>query len=147
MREKVLVVIALLSVAIAGCTTGTAYPGVLQNFASACDKVNEGQQIAVEGYLRLPDTVTSTSSVRLRLYPDLSFHGSAIGVLMRFGEGPDEARRIVTAYRDEDLKVHLADGTVVPFRTKVRVSGRMRIPLGPSRVMCELDNPYVEKAK
>ncbi len=132
---------------IAACTPGTAYPGALQDFASACGKFNEGQQIAVEGYLRLPDTLINKSSVELRLYQDLGFRSRPIGVIMLFGDGPNEATRITSPYHDEDLKVHLADGTVVPFRTRLRVSGRMSIPVSPSDFRCVLENPYVERAK
>ncbi len=147
MRVRILFVIVLASVCLTACNPGTAYPGTLQDFSAACDKANEGQQIAVEGYLRLPDTLTSTSSVELRLYRDLSFEGRAIGVPMRFGNEPNEATPIVSAYRDQDLKVRLADGVIVPFRTRVRVSGKMVIPLAPSNFRCELENPYVEQAK
>ncbi len=147
MRERILVLMALISLCLTACTPGTPYPGTLQDFAVACAGFNEGQQVAVEGYLRLPDTLTSTSSVELRLYRDLSFHGRPIGVPMLFGDGPDQARRITASYRDQDLVVHLADGTTVPFRTRVRVSGRMHIPVAPSDFMCELENPYIEKAK
>ncbi len=147
MRAAVLASIVLASVWVAGCTPGTAYPGSLQDFASACDKFNEGQQIAVEGYLRLPDTLVSKSSVELRLYRDLSFQGRRIGVIMLFGNGPNEVTLITSPYHDEDLKVHLADGSVVPFRTRLRVSGKMAIPAGPSGFRCVLENPYVERAK
>ncbi len=147
MRERILVVIMLASLCLSGCAPGTSYPGALQDFSTACDKANEGRQIAVEGYLRLPDTLTSTSSVELRLYRDTGFHGVPIGVPMRFGDAPNEAAKIVTAYRDQDLKVYLANGTVVPFETKVRVSGKMVIPLAPSNFRCELENPYVEQVK
>ncbi len=113
----------------------------------ACARFNEGQQIAVEGYLRLPDTLTSTTSVELRLYRDVGFHGRTIGVPVLFGDGPDQAQEITASFSDQDLIVHLADGSPVPFRTRVRVSGRMHIPVGPSNFLCELENPYIEKAK
>ena len=138
---------ALMGIRITACTPRRSYPGVLQDFPSACEKYNESHQIAVEGYLRLPDTLTSTTSVELRLYRDLRFQGRPIGVPMLFGDSPNEAHKIVTSFRDEDLKVHLADGAVVPFRTRVRVSGRMHIPVGPTNFSCELEDPYVEEAK
>ncbi len=147
MREQIFVVMAVVSLWASACTPGTAYPGALQDFSSACAKYNEGEQIAVDGYLRLPDTLTSTSSVELRLYRDVGFHGRPIGVPMLFGNGPNEAHQITTSFHDRDLIVRLADGVTVPFGTRVRVSGRMHIPIGPTSFSCELENPYVELAK
>ncbi len=147
MRSGILVVITLMALRITACSPRIARPGILQDFSNACDKANEGQEIAVEGYLRLPDVLTSSNSVELRLYRDATFSGKPIGVTMRFGNGPNEATKITTAYQDKDLQVHLANGTAVPFRTRVRVSGRMYYPLVPQDFACGLENPYVEPAK
>ncbi len=147
MRVRILVVMALVCLCASACVSGTPYAGPLQDFSSACAPYNEGQQISVDGYLRLPDTLTSTSSVELRLYRDAGFHGRPIGVPVLFGDGPNEARRITTSFHDQDLIVHLANDAAVPFRTRVRVSGRMHIPIGPASFACELENPYVELAK
>ena len=146
MRATSLLVVVLTVAGLAACVPQAAYPGALQAFADACDKPNEGLQIAVEGYLRLPDTLDSTDSVVLRLYPDLSFSGTPIGVTMKFGDSPNEARSITSSFRDDDLKVRLADGKVVPFGTKVRVSGKMYFPIVPQDFKCGLENPYVEAA-
>ncbi len=147
MRAQLLLVITVIALCISACTAATSYPGLLQDFSNVCDRPNEGQQIAVEGYLRLPDTLTDASGVVLRLYPDLTFKAKPIGVSMKFGNGKDEAQKITSSFRDTDLKVRLADGIVVPFGTKVRVSGRMYYPLVPQDFNCGLENPYVEAAK
>ena len=125
----------------------TTYPGITQDFAHACDKPNEGQQIAVVGYLRLPDTLDGGSSVVLRLYRDPAFTGRPIGVTMLFGDDANQAMKITSAYHDYDLKVHLADGSLVPFLTRVRVSGRVYYPITSQDFDCGLNNPYVEAAK
>ncbi len=147
MRPRTFAATILTALALAACVPTYAHAGALQDFSQACDKPNEGQWIAVEGYLRLPDLVTDNRFLDLNLYPDLTFRGKPIGVQMRFGNGPNEAELITSSYRDEDLKVHLADGTVVPFRTKVRVSGKMFFPIEPKNFDCELENPYVEETK
>ncbi len=147
MRAQLLLVVTVFVLCISACTAGTSYPGLLQGFPSACDKSNEGQQIAVEGYLRLPDTLTDPRQVVLRLYPDMSFTAKPIGVNMKFGNGNDEAQKITSSFRDTDLKIRLADGKLAPFGTKVRVSGRMYYPLSPQDFNCALENPYVEAAK
>ncbi|HEX8993206.1 MAG TPA: hypothetical protein VF784_16105 [Anaerolineales bacterium] len=147
MRVCTLSVLLLLALSITACASFTARPGELQSFASACDKPNEGLDIAVEGYLRLPDSFSDSSTIELHLYADLSFSGKPIGVMMQFGNGPNQVRLIHSSYRDEDLKVHLADGMVIPFRTKVRVSGRMFFPAIPQDFECGLEHVYVQRAK
>lgn len=147
MRACTLSVLLLLAVSITACAPFTARPGELQSFAGACDKPNEGLDIAVEGYLRLPDSFSDSSTIALRLYVDPGFRGKPIGVMMQFGNGPNQVRLINSSYRDEDLKVRLADGTVIPFRTKVRVSGQMFFPAIPQDFACGLEHVYVERAK
>lgn len=145
-RTYLLPVLAALLCLVA-CAPASAGAGELQAFAHACDKANDGKRIAVEGYLRLPDSLTGGGNVELRLYRDLSFTGKPIGVNMRFGDGANQTRNINAPYHDDDLKVHLADGTLVPFGTKLRVSGRMDLPVVQQDFDCELQNVYVEQAK
>jgi hypothetical protein len=132
--------------ALPACVPATAGPGTPQSFAFACAKPNEGRQIAVEGYLRLPPSLDNTKSVMLRLYPDPSFKGTPVGVPLLFGDKGNEARKISSSYHDEDLRVYLADGIAVPFGTRVLVSGRMYFPVTPQDYDCALRNPYVEAA-
>ena len=141
-----LLVLAGTSLCLSACRPAPAVPGTPQPFASACDKPNEGHVIAVEGFLRLPPSLSSSRSVMLRLYPDASFQGKPIGVLMPFGDGPNQVHNINSSYRDQDLKVHLADGAEVPFGRRVRVSGRVSFPFQPPDYDCVLQNPYVEEA-
>ncbi len=147
MRAWTLSVLLLLALSIVGCTPSIARPGPLQSFSSACDKPNEGENIAVEGYLRLPDSFSASRTIELLLYPDPSFSGKPIGVSMPFGNGPNQVRPITSSYRDEDLQVRLADGTRIPFRTKVRVSGVVIFPAFPQDFECGLEHVYVERAK
>lgn len=142
----VLLALAAMALCLAACVPASAAPGTPQAFIAACDKVNEGQLIAVEGYLRLPASLDSASTVVLRLYPDPSMQGKPVGVLMRFGDAPNQAHRISRSYRDSDLRVRLADGAVIPFGTRVRVSGRVYFPVQPQDYDCALRNPYVEPA-
>ncbi len=147
MRAWTLSVLLLLALSIGGCASSTARPGELQSFSTACDKPNEGVNIAVEGYLRLPDSFSGSRTIELRLYSDPSFSGKPIGVTLQFGNGPNQVRPITSSYRDEDLQVHLADGTGIPFRTRVRVSGVVIYPAFPQDFECSLENVYVERAK
>jgi hypothetical protein len=147
MRPWNLLVLACTAIGLSACTPAIAAPGTPQAFAFACARPNEGHRIAVEGYLRLPRALDNTNSVTLRLHPDPSFKGKPIGVPMLFGDGADRVHKISSSYHDNDLKVYLADGSAVPFGTRVRVSGRMYFPVVPQDFECALQNPYVEAAK
>ena len=147
MRLSTLFATALTAFSIAACSGATPYPGTPQAFESACDPSNQGQVIAVEGYLRLPHAIESPSSVILDLYRDRTFSEKPIGVDMRFGDGVDQVQRITTAYHDSDLKVRMADGTLAPFLTRVRISGRVTFPPASGGHDCTLESPYVELAK
>ena len=147
MRYSTLLVPLLGAICVIACAPATSRIGEFQPFSSACDKSNEGQWIGVEGYLRLPDTITPGNTVELFLYRDLTFSGKPIGATMPFGDGPNHAKRISSSFRDDDLKVYLADGTLVPFRTRVRLSGIMYYPITPQDFDCGLKNLYVEAAK
>lgn len=147
MQLSTLLVLGWIGFCLCACTPAVPAPGTPQAFAFACEKPNEGLLIAVEGYLRLPASLDSGRSVMLRLYPDPSFKGTPVGVQMPFGDGANQAHKISSSYRDQDLKVRLADGTLVPFGQRVRVSGRMYIPVQPQDYPCALQDPYVEAAK
>ncbi len=147
MRYGRLLVPIMTVLCAAACAPPSPSPGQLQPFSNACAKSNEGQLIAVDGYLRLPDSLDGGSSVDLRLYPDLTFQSRPIEVVMPVGDGPNHAQRITSPYHDDDLKVHLADGTPVPFGTRLRVSGRVFYPIVPQDFECGLTNVYLEPSK
>jgi hypothetical protein len=102
---------------------------------------------AVEGYLRLPDILMPGSSVELRLFRDRTFRSTRIAATMPFGNGPNQVIKISSAYQDSNLKIHLADGTLVPFGTRVRVSGLMYYPVIPQDFECGLFDLYIQAAK
>lgn len=142
---RFLLLISLVPFWLAACS-GEAIPasGPIQEFSSVCDKTNDGKVIAVEGYLRFPDSFTGDQSVVLRLYQTSDFTGTPIGVTVELGSKPNQLEPVSDQYTDNDLKVHLADGTIAPFGTKVKVSGKMYYPLVEQVFDCALDNPYVE---
>ena len=139
----------------AGATTAaatTAAPPQKVVFATACDKANDGQPIVVEGYLRLPDSFKGSSPV-LRLietdqeWKPTGYDGTIVGVSLKLGADANGIEPIPDKFTDADLKVHLADGTVVGHRTKVKVSGKVYFPLVPGTGLdCGLEYPVVEPA-
>jgi hypothetical protein len=139
--------LSLLVFILAACSEGPPTVGEAKAFTTACDKANDGQRIAVEGYLRLPDSFTGEQSVVLRLYEAADLGGSPIGVQTRFGSEANQVEIVPDQYSDDDLNVHLADGQLAKFGTKVKVSGKVYYPLVGQDFDCGLENPLIELAK
>jgi hypothetical protein len=142
-------IILFIIIATSACATETGPPtiGEAREFATVCDKANDGKRLAVEGYLRWPESFTGTRSTVLRLYPTADRSGAPIGVQILIGNQPNQLEMPPKQYSDSDLKVHLASGEVVGVGTKVRVSGNVYFPTVSQDFTCALENPLVELGK
>ena len=150
MTLRNLIAISLVAYALTACGTTEKKPptvGEAKEFATVCDKANEGKRVAVEGYLRLPEEVNRKIGPVLRLYPTKEFSGKPVGVSTEIGTQPNQVEFMPKEYTDTDLKVHVADGQVAGFGTKVKVSGDVYYPLVGQEFQCALSNPLVEIAK
>jgi hypothetical protein len=146
-RFQYLVVISLLILGLAACGGDEpATAGTETAFADVCNESNEGERVAVEGYLRLPDSFTGDFSVVLRLFETDSFEGTPIGVTARLGTEANQVENVPESYSDTDLKVHLSNGQVVGYGTKVKVSGKMYYPTVDQDFVCGLENLLIEPA-
>jgi hypothetical protein len=146
MSPRSLVALSLVALALAACSKAAPTVGEAKDFTAACDKANDGKRIAVAGYLRFPDSFTDDQSVVLRLYEADDFGGKPIGVDIEFGTQANQVEKVTDQYKDNDLKVHLADGQVAGFGTRVRVSGKVYFPIVAQEFECGLENPLVESA-
>ncbi len=144
MVRRFFIYLGLISLLLASCAQAPLTEGAAQNFANACDKANNGKRVSVEGFLRFPDSFTDSQSVLLRLYESNSYSGTPIGVQIDFGTQANQVEKVPEQYTDNDLKVHLANGQVAPFGTKVKVSGQVYYPLTGQDFDCGLSNPLVE---
>lgn len=134
----------------AACGGGTSEPpttGEMKDFASVCDKANEGKRVAVVGFPRFPEKFTGTSSVVLRLYGGADYTGAPIGVQTKIGNQANQAELAPKEYTDKDLKVHTSDGQVAGYGTRVKVSGKVYYPLVGQDFKCGLENPLIESAR
>jgi hypothetical protein len=138
------ILIAFSLLVLSACSQGAPVAGEEVSFAAACDRANDGQRIAVRGYLRLPETFTGDLSVVLRLYETDAYDGEPVGVQIRFGKEPNQIEQVPASYADEDLQVYLADGTVAGFGAPVKVSGKVYFPAVEQDFVCGLENPYLE---
>jgi len=121
--------------------------GETKEFASVCDKANEGKRVAVAGFLRFPEKFTGTSSVVLRLYAGGDYAGAPVGVQTRIGNQANQVELAPKEFTDKDLKVHMSDGQVAAYGTRVKVSGNVYYPLVGQDFKCALENPLIESAR
>src|SRR5579864_2257729 len=111
--------LALAAVALVAGSEGPPSVGEPRTFDSVCDKANDGHRVAVEGYLRLPDTITvltnrggssATEILVVRLFQSGTYAGTPIGVNFDTGSGANQMDELPRpSYTDADLKVHLPD--------------------------------------
>jgi hypothetical protein len=147
MVSRKFLILSLMVILLAACSKpATPVVGVDTDFATACNKSNDGKRIALAGFLRLPDSFSGDQSVVLRLYETNDFTSQPIGVQAEFGTQANQVEPISTQYTDNDLKVHLSDGQLVQFGTKVKVSGTVYFPIVAQEFACSLENPLVELA-
>ncbi len=146
MRRWFLVLPFCCVLVLAACGDSPPTTGTNTAFADVCAKANNGKRVAVDGYLRLPDSFTNDGSVILRLYQTDSFTGDDIGVQTEFGTQPNQVENVANHFTDADLKVHQAGGQVVGTGTKVRVSGTVYFPIVAQTFACSLENPLVATA-
>jgi len=134
----------------AACGGGRSEPptaGETKDFASVCDKANEGKRDAVIGFLRFPEKFTGTTSVVLRLYASGDYAGAPIGVQTPIGHQANQVELAPKEFTDKDLKVHTSDGAVAGYGTRVKVSGKIYYPLVGQDFKCGLENPFIESSR
>lgn len=141
---RILLVLSLLL--LVSCSQEPPTVGVDQSFATACDEANEGTRIALQGFLRLPDSFTGDESVVLRLYETDAFDGVPVGVTVPIGTEANQMADVPISYSDNDLEIHLNDGQTAGFGTPVKVSGRVYYPLVDQDFDCGLENVLIEPA-
>jgi hypothetical protein len=145
-RARVLPILCVAVALLAGCGAEPPTAGDATPFAEVCARENDGRRVAVDGYLIFPDSFTEAQSVMLRLHETDAFNGTPVGVQIPFGTAPNQLQQVADQFSDEDMQVHLADGTVAGFGTKVTVSGKVYFPLADQVFPCALENPLVELA-
>ncbi len=148
MSIRRLISVTLLAILLAACG-GKPAPlteGTPVDFASACDKSNDGKRIALVGYLRFPDSFTGDQSVVLRMYDTNDFSSMPIGVQTEFGTQPNQVQTVSDQYTDSDLKVYLAQGQTAQYGTRVKVSGKVYYPIVSQEFACSLEDPLIELA-
>src|SRR5580698_3649633 len=140
MRKSILFVCAL---ALCG-QSGEPTRGVPTKFEEACDPANKGKRLLLEGYLDFPEHGfdDNATSIVMRLRPSLAGWGNTVGADAKLGNGPNQVQRPPDPYKKTDVRLHLADGQVVSYWNKTKVSGTPYPATGqaPGAYTCALAN-------
>jgi hypothetical protein len=94
MLRNIYFALSLLALTLAACGEAALTVGEEQAFASVCDQANKGQRVAVQGYLRLPESFSGDLSVVLRMYENDDFRGAPIGVQIRLGSEANQVEQV-----------------------------------------------------
>jgi len=108
-----------------GCGSKAAPPATPMTFATVDDEANNGKQVSLEGYPRLPRMGLVNDTIGLDVFEQPEGKGKKITVFARVGTGNNECEKPPKEYTQADLKLHTIDGTVIGADTKVRVSGQV----------------------
>lgn len=151
MTKYLQLTLCCLALAFISCSSdGPPTVGELKAFPTVCDKTNDGKRMAVTGYLELPSTIKKREeevSVSLWLFEDNTYKGLPIRVAVETGDTPNHLEKLPVTYSRNDMKLHLSDGKVVGYGTKVKVSGTMYTPtVAQDNFKCGLTNPLFELA-
>jgi hypothetical protein len=142
------IVILLISVLLVACgQSGPLARGVPVKFEEACNKANEGKRLMLEGYVDFPlGFDNGDKSTVMRVRPLLSSWEYTVGAVATFGHGPNNVEVPRENYKSRDLRLHLAEGQVVTYWNKVKVSGTMYFATGqrPGAYTCALKNTLYE---
>jgi hypothetical protein len=138
--------VLFIAAILAGCGSEPPTAGVATPFSAVCERENDGQRVAVDGYLIFPDSFTESQSVVLHMYETDAFEGTPLGVQIPFGTAANQIEEVTDQFSDDDLQVHLADGATAGFGTRVTVSGKVYFPMADQIFPCALENHLVELA-
>ncbi len=171
MKKHLYLFILAILFLLAGCNTKSEPPTVGQkvSFDRICDRSNDNKRIAVEGFLTLPEKVSSKDKIsvllEIRSAKDVNKPGR-VGIWTPYGKLANQIAPIDTAlrapnstekaklkdlgksklsYTHADLKVTTSDGKSIGYLDRVRVSGKVGFPSKVSVSPCVLNNPLIEK--
>ena len=123
-------------------------PGKAVAFAQVCDKANEQQRIATEGYFSTGGSIfcsnIGSSTVQCGLeFVENAGDSEGFSADVDQGDGDNEVEEIPDDFTDDTITIHADDGSVVRIGEKVRISGKMLI----SENVCLMNVDLIEPIK
>jgi hypothetical protein len=150
MLKLMRIAIVMLCCGLGACAqSGEPKRGVPVTFDAVCDKSNAGKRVMVVGFVDFPLGFDDKDvSLTMRVRPSLASWENTIGANAKIGTAPNNVERPPQVYKNRDLKLHLADGQVVVYSTKVKVSGIVYYPSSLPRgdLKCALSETLFERA-
>jgi hypothetical protein len=101
----------------------------------------------IEGYVDFPLSFdTNDKSLVMRVRSSLASWELTVGAAAAVGREPNRVEMPSMNYSNRDLRLHLADGRVVTYWNKVKVSGTMYFATGlaPGAYTCALKDARYE---
>lgn len=141
---RLLSTLAVAVLILAGCGNEPPTAGTPTEFATVCDRANDGQRVSVEGYLIFPNSFSESTSVMMLMHETDAFDSTPIGVQTPFGTEANQLEEVSDNFSDDDMALHLGNGEVAGFGEKVRVSGKVYFPVVEQEFPCALENPLFE---
>ncbi len=146
--KKLILLINIATVFAMVCLTACSnQPPIPVTFSDICQKT--GSRVVIDGYLRLPVMGTNCKSNQcmLNLISELQGRVQSITAQVRNtakpGSGVNAIEPLPEKFRDQDLRIHANDGSVVNPNTKLRLVGVAQ-KAGDS---CELSVDVIEVAQ
>lgn len=112
--------VIVLLFALAGCGGGES-PPLSVSVADACG-TGDGKTVVVEGFLRLPETLTITDTARIKIFAAARGRGADVEVEFPIGEGPNQLRDVPAKFSVTSLRVQSADGGTVTINDRVELT-------------------------
>ena len=145
--RKLILLLASAAVLVVCLTACSSQPATPATFSDICQKI--GNQVVIEGYLRLPVMGTTCKSNRcmLTLISELQGQVQSITAQVRNTAKPDSGvnamEPLPEKFRTQDLRIHANDGKVINPNAKLKLVGAVQ-KAGDS---CELSVDVIEVAQ
>lgn len=98
MKRQVLTYSIVLAAMLTGCADPAPTVGKLTELAQVCDRSNDGQRIAVAGYLKLPDEIPVDNDIsvllEIRQSQDVKKLNNRVGVWTSYGTEPNQVAKL-----------------------------------------------------
>jgi len=142
-------IVPLLCFFLVACgESGPPTRGAPVTFEAVCGKANEGKRVMIEGFVEYPSSFKANEdTIMMRVRPTLTSWENVVGASATLGNAANNVEMPPKVFKRSDLKIHTADGQVLGYLNKVKVSGTMYYPSSMAQVefKCGLTNTLFER--
>ncbi len=135
-----IVTMVAIAVAMTLAACGGETPPVEVSVVAACAEENAKRTVIVEGYLRLPETISVSDTAVIDLWSLTGGSGDKVSVEFPIGEAPNQLRKPPANFSVTSLRVTTRGGKEVTIRDRVRLTAKPSTGDGA----CRLTQPDVQ---